>query len=438
MSVAARLRPFVAGLLGDPPPIEIRFWDGSALSGGGTTAGAALDVRSPQALRRLLWAPNELGAGRAYVAGDLDVSGDIYAALALRDVVERNGQGASLALGVGGWLRLVGALWRINAVRLPPQPPSTEVRLRGRVHSLRRDATAIRHHYDVGNEFYRLVLGRTMTYSCGYFATDESTLDDAQTAKHDLVCRKLGLEPGMRLLDVGCGWGGMVLHAARHYGVHAIGITVSAAQATLARQRVADAGLDDRVEIRLQDYREVADGPYDAISSIGMFEHVGMSQVTAYLTTLRGLLRPEGRLLNHAISRTSGDSRPVGPRTFIGRYVFPDGELHEVGRVVSAIQDQGLEVRDVESLREHYASTLRAWVKNLEEHWDEAVRLVGEERARVWRLYMAASAVNFAANRISIHQTLAVNTAADGTAGMPRTRARWLEPRSLEVTPPLQ
>lgn len=433
MSVADRLQPFVVGLVGDPPPVELRFWDGSAIAGDRTITGAALELRTPRALRRLLWAPNELGLGRAYVAGELDATGDIYALLSLRDAFERRSPDASISLGPAGWVRLLVGLARLGVVGAPLPPPAAEVRLRGRAHSRRRDAAAIRHHYDVGNDFYRLVLGPTMTYSCGYFDTDAATLDEAQTAKYDLVCRKLGLQPGMRLLDVGSGWGGMVLHAARHYGVHAVGITISEAQATLARQRVADAGLDDRVEIRRQDYRDVDDGPFDAISSIGMFEHVGLAQVAAYLASLRELLRPQGRLLNHAISRTSGASQPVDRDSFIGRYVFPDGELHEVGRVVTAIQDHGLEVRDVESLREHYARTLRHWVANLHDNWSDAVRLVGAERARVWRLYMAASAVNFEANRISIHQTLAVKTTPDGTAGLPATRERWLQRSPLEL-----
>lgn len=295
-----------------------------------------------------------------------------------------------------------------------------------------RDANAISHHYDVGNDFYRLVLGPSLTYSCGYWADGIDNVTDAQTAKYELISRKLDLQPGQRLLDVGCGWGGMVLHAATHHGVEAVGITLSQEQARLARARNAEAGLSERVEIRVQDYRNIHDGPFDAISSIGMFEHVGLEQMQEYLRDLRDLLRPEGRLLNHAISRPRPAGRAaIAPRSFMARYVFPDAELLEVGLFVTAIQENALEVRDVESPREQYARTLRAWVSNLEAEWDTAQRLVGPGRARVWRLYMAASALGFEQNRLAIHQVLAVRTGADGRSAIPATRAR------LDLTRPL-
>jgi cyclopropane-fatty-acyl-phospholipid synthase len=286
----------------------------------------------------------------------------------------------------------------------------------------------VAHHYDVGNEFYRLVLGPTMTYSCAYFETEDTPLDTAQAAKYELICRKLGLQPGMRLLDVGCGWGGMAMHAAQRHGVSAVGVTLSRAQQELAARRVADAGLEDRIEIRYQDYRDIDDGPYDAISSIGMFEHVGLDGLEEYLARLFTLLRPGGRLLNHAISRPAGEGgRPrFDPNSFIERYVFPDGELLEVGTVVSAMQQHGFEVRDVESLREHYARTLRHWVANLEGSWDQAVALAGEARTRIWKLYMAASAVNFEAGRTSIHQALGVRPGIAGGSSMPLTRKDFL------------
>jgi cyclopropane-fatty-acyl-phospholipid synthase len=292
----------------------------------------------------------------------------------------------------------------------PIGAPAEEARLHGRRHSKERDAAAIAHHYDVSNAFYRLVLGSTMTYSCAVWQSPEVGLDAAQDAKHELVCRKLALEPGMRLLDVGCGWGAMVIHAARHHGVRAVGVTISRKQAELAAKRVAEAGLADMVEIRLQDYRDVHDGPYDAISSIGMFEHVGLEQLKVYFDNLHTLLRPGGRLLNHAISRPAGHRMRArfGRRSFIDRYIFPDGELHEVGSVVSAIQRAGFEARHMESLREHYALTLRAWVANLEAHWDDAVHEVGERRARIWRLYMAACAVTFEDGNNQVHQVLGV------------------------------
>jgi cyclopropane-fatty-acyl-phospholipid synthase len=419
--VAAILAPAIERILGGSPPVRIRFWDGTSV---GRETPTTLVINSPRALRRLLWAPNELGLSRAYVAGEIEVEGDIFAAFQLRDAFADADDDARISFGVAARLRVVQAAARLGALGFPPPAPPEEARLRGRMHSRVRDRRAISHHYDVSNEFYGLVLGRTMTYSCAYFETLGTGLDDAQRAKYDLICRKLGLSPGRRLLDVGCGWGGMVMHAAKHYGVEAVGVTLSEKQHDLASKQVAESGLADRVEIRLQDYRDVHDGPYDAISSIGMFEHVGVSQLGRYFDVLRGLLTPGGRLLNHAVSRPPGRSR-FDRSSFISRYVFPDGELQEVGSVASAMQAHGFEVRDVESLREHYALTLRAWVANLERNWHEAVALAGLNRARIWRLYMAGSAVGFEAARINVHQVLGV-VPADGASGMPLTRAGLL------------
>jgi cyclopropane-fatty-acyl-phospholipid synthase len=292
-------------------------------------------------------------------------------------------------------------------------------------HSRRRDAVAVSHHYDVGNDFYRLILGEAMTYSCARFVDPGVDLAGAQAAKHELICRKLGLHlrSGARLLDVGCGWGSMAIHAATHHGAQVVGVTISREQAELARQRVDEAGLADSVEIRLQDYRDLGGETFDAISSIGMFEHVGKRRMGQYFSTLRSLLGPYGRLLNHAISSVGGST--MGPRSFIHRYVFPDGELLDVGEVVVAMQGAGFEVRDVESLREHYALTLRHWVANLQHGWDRAVELVGEGRARVWLLYMTASAIGFEDGGIGIHQVLGVVPDAAGASRMPLTRHGW-------------
>uniref|UniRef100_UPI0015F12300 SAM-dependent methyltransferase n=1 Tax=Streptomyces phytophilus TaxID=722715 RepID=UPI0015F12300 len=293
------------------------------------------------------------------------------------------------------------------------------------LHTLRRDKAAVSHHYDVGNDFYSLVLGPSMVYSCAYW-DDGDTLEDAQAAKLDLVCRKLGLKEGDRLLDVGCGWGSMVLHAAREYGVRAVGITLSAEQAAYARKRVADAGLGDRIEIRVQDYRETADGPYDAISSIGMAEHVGSTRYGEYARGLHRLLRPGGRLLNHQIARRPlADEEDYAIDEFIDAYVFPDGELSPIGTTVDQLERAGFEVRDTQALREHYALTLRRWVANLEARWAKAVALTTPGRARVWRLYMAASALSFEHNRIGVNQVLAVRTPGTGDSGLPLRQPGW-------------
>jgi cyclopropane-fatty-acyl-phospholipid synthase len=427
VALASLLSGFVEGDL----PIAIEAYDGSRA--GPPDAPATMVIRSPDAVARVVTRPGELGIARAYVAGDLDIEGDVFSFLEFAaQAPELRVEGRMLA----ALLRSTG----VQAVR-PLPPPPEEARLRGGLHSRSRDRDAISHHYDVSNDFYRLVLGESMTYSCAVFEHPDDPLAMAQENKYELIARKLGLEPDMRLLDVGCGWGGMLLHAAGNHGVRGVGVTLSQRQEDLAVKRLAGAGLTDRVEIRLQDYRDVRDGPFDAISSIGMFEHVGRARMREYFMGLYDLLPPGGRLVNHAISRpgypqpdtpigrTKAAARRVagaaGSRTtskihsgFMDRYVFPDGELHEVGVVVSMLQECGFEVRHVETLREHYARTLRHWVANLEANWDEAVADVGFGRARVWRLYMAASALGFERNDLQIHQVLAVRTEG-GHSGMP-------------------
>ena len=291
---------------------------------------------------------------------------------------------------------------------VPLRPPPEEIRISrfGALHTRRRDAAAIHHHYDVSNDFYEQVLGDAMVYSCALWEDAGTGLDAAQWAKLELICQKLALRPGLRLLDIGCGWGSLVRHAARHHGVEAVGITISEEQASWARRRVADDGLSDRVEIRVQDYRDVHDGPFDAVSSVGMFEHVGLARLGEYFEHVHELMAPRGRFLNHAISRPPGHASAIARRSFVQRYVFPDGELHEVGSVITAMQAAGFEARHMEDLREHYALTLRAWVANLEDNWDRAVADVGINRARVWRLYMAGSALGFEEGRIGVNQVL--------------------------------
>ena len=421
-TVAATVRPLLERILGARPDVRIQLWDGSAF--GRVDGAGTLRVHSPDALRRIAWAPGELGVGRAYVAGDIDVEGEVFPLLTVLRDVARDRLGRDVAL------EAIRAARRVGVIGRPLPPPPEEARVRGRVHSKRRDAAAISHHYDVGNEFYEIVLGEAMTYSCAYFPDERATLAEAQAAKHELICRKLGLHerPGVRLLDVGCGWASMAMHAARRHGAEVVAITISEQQATCARDRVVAAGLGDQVQIRLQDYRDLRGEQFDAISSIGMFEHVGKRRMREYFEVLRSLLGSHGRLLNHAISSVGG-SRP-SRRTFAGRYVFPDGELLDVGEVVLAMEPSGFEVRDVHSLREHYARTLRSWVANLEAQWDRAVELVGEGRARVWRLYMAASALGFEDGGLGLHQVLGVVPGRDGSSGMPPTRDAWQVPRS--------
>jgi cyclopropane-fatty-acyl-phospholipid synthase len=414
-TAASALAPLIDALLGEQMAVEVRFWDGSRV--GPTGGPAAIVLRSPNALRRILWAPNEVGFARAYVTGDADIEGDPLAAI--RAMFQAGPE--ELQIGTRTMVKVLAAALRLGIVGPPPPHPPEEARLRGGRHSKERDAAAIAHHYDVGNDFYRLVLGESMTYSCARFTDPAMSLEDAQAAKYDLICRKLGLRDGMRLLDVGCGWGGMAMHAATAYGAAAVGITLSEQQFELARKRVAEVGLSDWVEIRLQDYRDLSGERFDAISSIGMFEHVGAEQMAAYFGVLASALAPGGRLLNHAISTPNGAM--FDRRSFTARYVFPDGELQDVAAVVSAMEAVDLEVRDVEALREHYALTLRHWVTNLDANWEQAVSLVGMVRARVWRLYMAAAVVGFEMNETSIHQVLAVRPWDDGSSGMPATRA---------------
>jgi cyclopropane-fatty-acyl-phospholipid synthase len=429
------LAPLVYEAIDRPQNIAVVAHDGSRA--GPKDAGTTLDLRTPDALRRVLKHPGELGLVRAFVSGDVDIDGDIYALLDLGlgdDSSRPFHLSRDLALDIARNIGPRGLL--------PIRPPAEEAHLHGRLHSKHRDAEAISHHYDVSNDFYRMVLGPAMTYSCAVFRDPHEDLASAQTNKHDLVCRKLGLTAGMRLLDVGCGWGSMLIHAASTYGVRGVGITISQRQAELAEKRVAQAGLRDLVEIRLQDYRDIDDGPFDAISSLGMLEHVGRAHMPEYNRHLFERLGPRGRLLNHGICRpamvrdesrradlkrhaarvatAAGSSHYTRIRSpLMERYVFPDGELHEVGAVVSMMAEEGFEVRHVENLREHYTLTLRAWVTNLESQWDDAVAAVGEGRARVWRLYMAACALGFEHRLTEVQQILAVKPDDVGRSAVP-------------------
>ncbi|MET8409046.1 cyclopropane-fatty-acyl-phospholipid synthase family protein [Streptomyces sp. NPDC005195] len=424
---APRLKSLVEQLLGTPLPVRIRAWDGSEA---GPPGAPALVVRNRRAVRRLLWKPGEVGLARAWVSGDLAVEGDLYTALDLVSglIWDRGEDARSFmeSLRDPEFRAAARGLVRMAGSPLPPAPPREEVRGRRHLHTKRSDRRAISHHYDVGNDFYEIVLGPSMVYSCAYWE-DDGTLEGAQRDKLELISRKLALRPGQRLLDVGCGWGSMAMHAAREHGASVVGVTLSQEQAAYARKRVADEGLTDRVEIRVQDYRDVADGPYDAISSIGMAEHVGAERYLEYAEVLYRLLAPGGRLLNHQIGRRpQRDESSYSVDEFIDAYVFPDGELAPVGTTVTQLERAGFEVRDVESIREHYALTLRHWVANLETQWPRAVRLTSPGRARVWLLYMAASALAFERNRIGVNQVLAVRTPEpSGASGLPLRARTW-------------
>jgi cyclopropane-fatty-acyl-phospholipid synthase len=412
MSIAALV---AVGLKG--APVGVSAYDGSAA--GPADASVRLVIRSPKALSYLLTAPSELGLARAYVSGELAIEGDPYDALTLI---------WSDRIGQLSWADRLTVLRNVDrrALRWVDAPPEElgARRLRtGLRHSKERDARVISHHYDVSNRFYEWVLGPSMTYTCACFPREDATLEEAQEHKYDLVAKKIGLQPGMRLLDVGCGWGGMVMHAAKHYGVQALGVTLSRRQAEWAKERIASEGLGHLAEVRFSDYRDVAEDGFDAVSSIGLTEHIGKANLPSYFTFLASRLRPGGRLLNHCITRpTTTEGNHFGG--FIDRYVFPDGELEGVGTIVSAMQDHGFEVRHEENLREHYARTLAGWCANLSEHWDEAVEEVGAGRARVWALYMAGSRLGFERRTIELHQVLGVKVHPDGRSDMP-LRPDW-------------
>ncbi len=405
----ARTEPLRRELAGALPerPFALRFWDGTELP---ATApdGPVFTVRSPTAVAHLLRAPGQLGLGRAYAAGELEAD-DLDRVIGLLDSFK------APAIDHATRLRLTLAAARACGLTRPPRIPASELRPRGPRHSRARDARAVRHHYDVSNDFFKLFLDSSMTYSCAVFSRGATTLEDAQLAKRELVCTKLGLREGERLLDVGCGWGSFVLHAAARHGVCAVGITLSPNQAELARRRVVKAGLEDRVEIRLCDYRDLegAGGErFDAIASIGMVEHVGASKIDVYAAQLAGLLHPGGRLLNHGIARLRHGDPEAG--AFSERYVFPDAAPLHVSRILLALERAGIEPTHVEGFRQDYVDTLSEWIARLDANLEEAERLAGGERVRVWRLYLRAARNGFATGFTSIFQILGTHPPATG------------------------
>jgi len=405
---------------GADAPVAFRAYDGS--SAGARDADIRIEIRSSRALSYFVWSPGPVGLARAYVAGDLDVDGDMYTLM-----TRLLGLSKPENLRWSERLRIARTLSRHLLRR--PEPPPEEVRINrllfhGRSHSRKRDSRVISHHYDVPNRFYELVLGPSMSYTCACFPDEHATLEEAQAAKHDLIARKLDLQPGMRFLDVGCGWGSMVRHAAEHYGVQALGVTLTRQHAEWGQEALRAAGLSDRAEVRYLDYRDLAEDGFDAISSMGLTEHLGEAQVPSYFAFLHDRLRSGGRLLNKCITRPNDLEPAKRRRALVNRYVFPDGELESPGYIVSAMHDAGFEVRHEQNFREHYPPTLAAWSRNLDGNWDAAVAAAGAGRTRVWRMYMAFARIGFERNLLQLHQVLAVKPHPDGRSSMP-LRAEW-------------
>lgn len=419
MTPATRLAGLLADLLQHPLPFRIKAWDGSTA---GPTGAPTVVVRNRRALRRLLWQPGELGLADAYISGDLDVEGELRPALSqVRAALTTHGP---VRPGLRDWPRLLVGAARLGALGPRPKPPGGRARVGGAVHSRARDRTVISHHYDLSNEFYALLLGPAMAYSCAYWMPRSDTLQSAQEAKFDLICRKLDLRPGSRLLDVGCGWGALAVYAARAFGAQVTAVTLSKEQHAFATAAVEAAGLGERVSVLLRDYRDIAYSQFDAISCVEMGEHVGDQLYPAFARRLHALLHPRGRLMVQQMSR--GPVAPGGG-AFIENYITPDMSMRPVGRTVALLEEAGLEVRNVEALREHYARTIDAWHDNLRERRGEFTALVGEATVRLWELYMAGSSLAFAERRMGVDQILAVRPSQNGTSRACATPADWYQ-----------
>jgi cyclopropane-fatty-acyl-phospholipid synthase len=399
-----------------PRDFSIRLWDGSEWQSETDAPRFTLILKSPRAFQRLLSdSKSDLALSEAYIHGDIDLEGDVEAAMPLGNYFMSRRWSAPTLIRMGwNMLRMSADGWAERNGR--------HASLSGDVHSLERDRQAVTFHYNVSNDFYALWLDRRMVYSCAYFETAEDNLDVAQERKLDYLCRKLRLKTGERLLDIGCGWGALIIHAAQHYGVDAVGITLSENQAGLARERIEKAGLQHSCRVELRDYRDATDN-FDKIVSVGMFEHVGESQLETYFRQGWNLLKPGGVFLNHGIARRTTDPEPKGA-TFISRYVFPDGELVSINAALRYAEEVGFEVRDVESLREHYALTLRHWARRLDSHRDQVLQAVDEPTFRVWRLFLSGSAYSFATGPLNVYQTLLAKP-VNGVSGLPLTRRDW-------------
>jgi cyclopropane-fatty-acyl-phospholipid synthase len=417
---AARAKSVVQELLHEyhPRDFAVEFWDGSRWDAEpGQFCRFTWHIHHPGVLRALFRSERQVALGEAFIYGDFDVSGDLLAIFPVAEYLEQK------HFGPGRKLLLASML-----LGLPSQLRDEEVRveLRGRTHSKTRDRQAVSFHYDVSNEFYKLWLDPAMVYSCGYFKSPEDTLETAQAQKLDHVCRKLRLRPGERLLDIGCGWGGLIIHAARHYGVQAVGITLSEQQLMLAQKRIAENGLSSCCEVRLLDYRDADHlGQFDKLVSVGMVEHVGESELPEYFRCAFQILTPGGVFLNHGIGRAGNRPEPA-ERTFTDAYVFPDGELIPISATLRYAEEAGFEVRDVENLREHYYMTLRQWLRRMEASMEQATKLVGELKARIWRLYLAGSAHYFRSGKLDLYQSLLVKC-TNGRSEMPLTREDWYD-----------
>ncbi|MEH3156960.1 MAG: cyclopropane-fatty-acyl-phospholipid synthase [Gordonia paraffinivorans] len=416
-TIAELLAPYVGGEL----PVHLRAWDGSEA---GPADAPVVVLRSPDALRRLLWSPGELGAAQAYVTDELDVEGDLNAALTHVWSVIAERDLSRIALTPSRVARLVRSAAKLGAIGRPLPAPASQAVVKGKLHTLARDRAAISHHYDLSNDFYALVLDPHMAYSSGYWTSDapDYTLADAQRDKLDMVCRKVGLDarPGMRFLDVGCGWGSLSLFAAQNYGAQVVGVTISKEQKAFIDARIAERGFSDRVEIRIQDYRQIPDGPFDAVASIEMGEHVGQENYPVYTKALHDNVVEGGRVLIQQMSRKHGDNPGGGP--FIESYIAPDMFMRPVGETVAMIEESGLEVRDVHAMREHYVRTVDVWYETFENRWDDVVAMVGEEVARVWRLYLVGGGMAFRDGRMGVDQILSVRPDARGRSSMPPVR----------------
>ncbi|MFG2547814.1 class I SAM-dependent methyltransferase [Streptomyces sp. NPDC048594] len=418
---AHRLAALVEDALGGPLPVRLRAWDGTET---GPADGPVVVVRSRRALRRLLWQPGELGLAQAYVTGELDVDGDLADGLRRMWAAARERGPHPPRPGLADRARAATTAVRLGAVGPRPPVPASQARLRGGLHTKSRDRAAISHHYDLSNDFYRLLLDDTMAYSCGLWADEHADAADAQRAKLELICGKLGLTEGARLLDIGCGWGSLTLHAAERHKARVTAVTLAREQAAHVREQVRERGLEDRVEVVCQDYRDITGGDYDAVSSVEMGEHVGDAEYPAFAAALHRLVRPQGRVLVQQMSR--GRDAPGGG-AFIEAYIAPDMHMRPLGETVQLLEDAGLEVRHTESLREHYVRTVAAWERTLERRWDDFAALVGEETARVWRLYLVGGALAFEQRRMGVDQILGVRPTAEGVSGMPATPGEWYE-----------